>query len=431
MLNPKVSLDGKVSIEKHTFGQKEARRELASMIILHEYPLSMVEHVSFRRFTSSLQPLFKRVSRNTIKKEIFEIYNFDKAKSLSLLEASKSQIALTTDMWTSSNQNKGFMVLTAHFIDDSWALQNWILSFLINLLIQWWNGISLGSTVNVDNCSTNDLMLEKIEEKLSKEHLVLEGKLLHMRCATHILNLIVRYGLDVIGDAIEKIRDNVYYWKVTPKRSEEFEKMAHKVLKVSSTKKLILDCRTKWNSTYMMLDVALGYKDVFPSMKLKDKKYVCKPGDEDWKLAQVICDKLKTFYEVCKLKIDLTKWKDDENETVSSMAISMLKKFNKFWSEVNGIMVVASFLDPRIMQNIRVLERMGSHQHVRMSNMDVNDHLSQYDEFVKEAVSATPATSKFMKYKNEPVKPRTADFDVLAWWKVNARDFPTLAIIAL
>lgn len=134
LLNAKVASNGKVAIEKHKFDQKEARKELAPMIILHEYPLSMVEHIGFRRFTSSLQPLFKPVSRNTIKKDIIEIYDFEKAKTMSLLEASKCRIAITTDMWTSSNQKKGFMVVTTHFIDESWVLQNRIIRYVIKHL---------------------------------------------------------------------------------------------------------------------------------------------------------------------------------------------------------------------------------------------------------------------------------------------------------
>jgi hypothetical protein len=44
------------------------------MIVVHEYPLSMVDHVGFRRFCAALQLLFKVVSRNTIKKDILDMY---------------------------------------------------------------------------------------------------------------------------------------------------------------------------------------------------------------------------------------------------------------------------------------------------------------------------------------------------------------------
>ncbi|XP_071709275.1 zinc finger BED domain-containing protein RICESLEEPER 2-like [Rutidosis leptorrhynchoides] len=145
------------------------------------------------------------------------------------------------------------------------------------------------STFTVDNCSTNDLMLKLLKEKLSGEYLMLEGRLLHMRCVAHILNIIVKDSLVVIGESIEKIRDSVMYWRATAKRSEEFEKQARK-LKVLATKKLVCYCITRWNSIYMMLDVALGYKEVFSNMKLKAKNYVCLPSDGDWKLAEDIFD---------------------------------------------------------------------------------------------------------------------------------------------
>jgi len=58
---------GTISVENYTFDQDIARKELCAMIVLHEYPLSMVDHVGFRRFVASLQPLFKVGTRNTIR----------------------------------------------------------------------------------------------------------------------------------------------------------------------------------------------------------------------------------------------------------------------------------------------------------------------------------------------------------------------------
>ncbi|KAJ0099186.1 hypothetical protein Patl1_20090 [Pistacia atlantica] len=66
------------------------------MIVLHEYPLSMVDHYEFRRFYSNMQ-LFKVVSRNTIKKYIFKIYDVEKEKTMKLLNKNRSRIAITLD----------------------------------------------------------------------------------------------------------------------------------------------------------------------------------------------------------------------------------------------------------------------------------------------------------------------------------------------
>ena len=126
--------EGKRKLEAYTFDQDFARRDLAKMIILHEYSLSMVEHIGFKQFCLSLQPMFKMVSRNTIKSDIVKIYNYEKVKTMKMIEKNKSKIAFTTDMWTSSNQKRGYMVVTAHFIDDAWELQARILRYFTSLI---------------------------------------------------------------------------------------------------------------------------------------------------------------------------------------------------------------------------------------------------------------------------------------------------------
>lgn len=52
--------DGKINA--YVFYQYTAKKELSNMIIMHGYPLSIVDHVGFKRYSSALQPLFKMVS---------------------------------------------------------------------------------------------------------------------------------------------------------------------------------------------------------------------------------------------------------------------------------------------------------------------------------------------------------------------------------
>lgn len=59
--------DGTVGVENYTFDQGYAREQLGNMLVLHDYPLSMVDHAGFRRFIHALQPLFKLHTRNTIR----------------------------------------------------------------------------------------------------------------------------------------------------------------------------------------------------------------------------------------------------------------------------------------------------------------------------------------------------------------------------
>lgn len=108
----------------YAFDQETARHALAKMIVAHEYPLAVVDHMFFKEFCSTLQPGFKGVSRNTIKKVVMQQFSDERENTKKLLSKNRSRIAITTDMWTSGNQNKGYMVVTAHFIDDSWNLQS-------------------------------------------------------------------------------------------------------------------------------------------------------------------------------------------------------------------------------------------------------------------------------------------------------------------
>ena len=107
-----------------------------------------------------------------------------------------------------------------------------------------WNVDTKLSTITVDNCTTNDSLIGKIKDQLQLNKLIHDGSHIHMRCSAHILNLVVKIGLNVIKVAIENVRESVSYWTATPKRVEKFEETC-KQLKVTFSKRLGLDCQTR------------------------------------------------------------------------------------------------------------------------------------------------------------------------------------------
>ena len=96
---------------------------ITRMIVLHELALSFVEYIGFYELLNLLQPSIETISRNNIKVEILKLYDIEKTKIMSILEACESRIAVTTDMWTTSNQKKWYMVVMAHYIDSSWGCE--------------------------------------------------------------------------------------------------------------------------------------------------------------------------------------------------------------------------------------------------------------------------------------------------------------------
>lgn len=96
---------------------------------MHEYPFNIAEHEYFVDFIKSLLPNFPIKSRVTVRKEILGIYLEEKNKLYECLKFVKSRICATMDMWT-SNQNKGYMCVTLHWIDDNWRIQKRITNFI-------------------------------------------------------------------------------------------------------------------------------------------------------------------------------------------------------------------------------------------------------------------------------------------------------------
>ena len=170
---------------------------------------------------------------------------------------------------------------------------------LMDALMDWNIDRNL-STFTLDNCTTNDSMVNKVKAKLDRSTMLLGGDVFHMRCAAHILNLIVKEGFLQFTNGIEKVRASVAFWSGSPKREEKFEETA-KQLKVSCTKKLCLDSKTRWNSTYLMLRVALQYKIVFSRLNQRDVQYDCLPSDDDWKIAAELCHRLENFNNVTEI----------------------------------------------------------------------------------------------------------------------------------
>ena len=139
---------------------------------------------------------------------------------------SVNKISVTTDMWRSTNQKIEYMVLTGHFIDSNWRLQKRVLSFVhlppphrgveiadnIYKCLKEWGIENKVYTILVDNASNNDSTIRILVDTFSRnKKLLCGGKLFHVRCCAHILNLLVQDGLSKINHIIEDIHDSVSF----------------------------------------------------------------------------------------------------------------------------------------------------------------------------------------------------------------------------
>ena len=104
----------------------------------------MVDHLSLRRFVSGLNPDFEMISRSTLRIDILKMFDDGRSTLKKLLEVNQGRVAVTTDLWTASNQKKGYMAVIAHFVDDDWILQNRTLRYTyLYLIIKLFHNVTL------------------------------------------------------------------------------------------------------------------------------------------------------------------------------------------------------------------------------------------------------------------------------------------------
>ncbi|KAK1398022.1 hypothetical protein POM88_007885 [Heracleum sosnowskyi] len=117
-----------VTLETFKYDHAEMRKTVAHYILINELPFMHVESFMFNEVMRKATPLWQKISRATVKADCVTTYEIEK-KKLKEIFKSVPKINITTDMWTSSNQKLGYMVVTSHWIDSEWKLNMRVLNF--------------------------------------------------------------------------------------------------------------------------------------------------------------------------------------------------------------------------------------------------------------------------------------------------------------
>ena len=96
-----------------------------------------------------------------------------------LFANSSIKMCFTIDKWTSSSQNKPYLCITSHFVNESWSLQQRLIEFInvhgstgidicnvfMDRLLEW-NLHDKVLTITVDNDKANDVALRLARDRL-------------------------------------------------------------------------------------------------------------------------------------------------------------------------------------------------------------------------------------------------------------------------
>jgi hypothetical protein len=335
----------------------------------------------------------------------------------------------------------------------------------------------------MDNAEVNTKMLSHLRKNLVDRNLIHhEGNLLQIRCAAHVLNLIVQDGLKTMKSVVDNVRESVKYVRSSQYRKEQFDKIVAQT-GIKCKHQPSLDVSTRWNSTFIMLESVLPFRKVFKTLEDQEPSYIFGPSNEEWKMVEDICQLLKVFchatnvisgsnyptsnlyfLEIWGVKIVLDEQEKSENATIRVMVKEMKKKFHKYFMESYLTNCVPLVFDPRFkMEHVefRLKQYFGveaATEHITEVKKAIADLFIGYAaEFVDygnslsqernseevvladsalsdwhEHVKVKEATSRceLQRYLEEGFHPCTPDFDILQWWAVNSARYPILGNIA-
>ncbi|KAJ4801750.1 Zinc finger BED domain-containing protein DAYSLEEPER [Rhynchospora pubera] len=486
------------------FDQMKCRKALAMLVIAHEYPFNCVNHYYLRLLFNELQPSFKIPSRMTLRSDCIKFYEEQHVTLYEQLGQLTCRFSFTSDLWTNKGRDRGFMAISCHYIDEKWILRKRIITFVplpsphtgkhiaeaFYEKLVLWNLDKRALCLVLDNASSNDACINELFAKTPiQDDLPVDGQVFHQRCGCHILNLIVQDGLSVLKDEIRDIRDTMKYIKHSQGRMEKF-KLACSQSQIPF-KKPAWDVPTRWNSTYLMLVLALELKPALCRYSNLDKRYYLKPAEFKWDAVECLVSYLKVFYEAT-LKLSGTKYptlnlffpefaevylsikrmSSSPFPFIVQMGAEMTDKFDKYWSIGNSLLAIACVLDPRcklyvveyymkelfpeecdnFIANLRECMKALFNDYVEENASDENrarvskrkktivvagasasgsatNSRAALKDYIKERKNSEPPKSELEDYLATEVDEATVDedFDILAWWRLKSPKYPILS----
>lgn len=373
--------DGEACLSAINFSQENSKTTLASMVLLDELALKLVESENFQKFCQALQPEFVITSRVTIIKDWFQIYLSKRKHLKNVLTQNCQRVCLTIDTWTSVH-GENYMVLTAHCIDNSWDLHERILNFcqisdcegetICNVtekcLLEW--GIHRVCTITVEHVSSDEAVVSYLRKKfIAQDAMVLNGEFLYVRSSAGVLMQFVSDAWKHLYKSIVfQIRDVVKNITSSPARLQTFRDF-DKENNLPTEDLLNLDASATWTND--ILAAVSKFHRIFQRIKDQDPRFFSEvlPSLENWvnicafmklltvvfgvnsKLLGSLCvSPNEYFHKLCLIQALIREYSQNDNLHLSRMIRSLQAKFHKYWGaskRTNFLPYVAIVLDPR------------------------------------------------------------------------------------
>jgi hypothetical protein len=203
--------------------QTELRQFLVDWVVLDSQPLSTVQSKTFRHFIHELDSAFIMPSQETVKKIIYDAFNYSFPQLKQLLLMNAAFISLTMDLWTARNR-QGYLGVTCSYLNQSFTLCELTLDIayiryphtainikdtLENILHEWGIRDKI-FTITTDNASNMKKCVQDMEG------------VNWLGCTAHTLQLVVGKGMKPAEVLIARAKQLINFF-MRPKQSERLE----------------------------------------------------------------------------------------------------------------------------------------------------------------------------------------------------------------
>ncbi|CAH1261476.1 ZBED1 [Branchiostoma lanceolatum] len=300
-------------------------------------PYSTVEDPYFRALMNELNPRYDPPNRACIAERVIpEMYN---ANLQSLKDELKKvdHAALTGDGWTSRTADH-YLTLTAHYIDSDWDLKVKVLQTLKAEVSQTGDNIA----AEIEQCMNEFGLAGKVEVMTTDNARAMLNAIskagigLSLGCFAHTLNLSLQkvMAIPAVQNMVGIMRPAITYFK-----NSYMGKIVFKEKQVALDRprhSLLLDCKTRWNSSYVMVSRFLEQYPAVVASTLDDRiktnhnfKKLQRCQDED-------ITRMEGFARVMLLPFQITEAMSAERRPTSGQVLPMLEKLRKHLSTNDG-----------------------------------------------------------------------------------------------
>ncbi|KAJ1291630.1 hypothetical protein BS78_02G330100 [Paspalum vaginatum] len=470
----KYNADG--TLQRWEYSPSVARTELCHLIARYDLPLWHGSTDAFQDYINRAHnPRFGHVSRQTTARDMVKLYNERMMNLIETLKTYVSSVCLTSDIWA-GKAKEDYLSVVAHYVNSKWELEKMLLGLrLIDVKHTSVNIANLVATVideyaltdkvfaiTLDNASSNNTAMKHLRPFLSSYLGVpapvvtdddnctlnddddndLSTMFLHQRCLCHIINLVVKAGLEPLKPYIDDFRTAIAFLNASNQRIAAYKSYCMSM--GIRPRKFVVDMDVRWNSTYLMLKHLLPYKSTF-SVFIKTQYPLNEDGtplltDDHWIVAEKVLSFLKLFYEstvalsgvhyptallmlhhILRIARHLNAYENDK--LLRCAIVPMKDKFLKYWRDIPILYAVAFALDARA--KMRDYSRLA---------FDVRAKLTKIFQLYE-----TKFGDARLRATHQPIVPGSdsdtitefdEDFNTLCWWQKHKLTYSVLSILA-